>query len=591
MHLRGELPSGLPQDVVDDILNSLLRNCAITGTTLRTLKNCELHTLSFVDCRVVLDEWLHPLATINNKELCRSYRTAVTEGIVSASTRVCPPQTKTIMLMDRGVSVNFEEDSDDIRSMDFEEVISDDDAQKSHDEFYATFESHHDAYAADSTSQKDDKSLNSNCSTSSFVSAASNHDLDLLYTIKSSSSIASNEGELQSKIETSRATWKHGKVEQFQQSKQQDGHKSQTTANSSQRLLHLLPKNRLPDHDKDRPPSMDETEISHSSSSSSVSSNDQRKVILDGDFRFFTQSRKSCAYGVVLEDRTNAQMSLSVPTSESWSSGPYLNGNVAVRVHGAAPLAKTLSQSSVIPLKSQSIGNVLHSTTVNVKILDFRGCQHITDQGLLHFANNNLSSLEVARFDNCHMLAGRSLSVLTKSPRLRTVSLINCRRLTDEGIIRLATPLSKTEASPIQTLILNGCRCLSDRSMSALSIMSNLSKLDLSQCDLLTDDGIDHLKHLTKLKSVSFGWCREISDKGVDSFTSHPGRNETLKHLGLGRCCRLTDVGVGYLSRLLQLEELDLNGCNVISSHVLGETLGKLKFLTALDVSYCPGIL
>lgn len=44
-NLDGNLPAGLPQDVVDDIIGSLMRHAALNATTLRVLKNCELGKL------------------------------------------------------------------------------------------------------------------------------------------------------------------------------------------------------------------------------------------------------------------------------------------------------------------------------------------------------------------------------------------------------------------------------------------------------------------------------------------------------------------------------------------------------------------
>lgn len=61
-NLNGVLPVGLPQDVVDDILQSLIRHSALNATTLRILRNCELGVLSLSGCRGVTDEWLEALS-------------------------------------------------------------------------------------------------------------------------------------------------------------------------------------------------------------------------------------------------------------------------------------------------------------------------------------------------------------------------------------------------------------------------------------------------------------------------------------------------------------------------------------------------
>jgi hypothetical protein len=57
------LPAGLPQDIVDDMVASLVKHSALNVTTLKVLKNCELSSLSLAGCRGVTDEWLESLNT------------------------------------------------------------------------------------------------------------------------------------------------------------------------------------------------------------------------------------------------------------------------------------------------------------------------------------------------------------------------------------------------------------------------------------------------------------------------------------------------------------------------------------------------
>ncbi len=69
-----------------------------------------------------------------------------------------------------------------------------------------------------------------------------------------------------------------------------------------------------------------------------------------------------------------------------------------------------------------------------------------------------------------------------------------------------------------------------------------------------------------------------------------PNRSQALRTLRLARCS-ITDAGLDHLKKLENVEELDLNGCDRISSVALGEALGTLVNLSSLDVSYCPRIL
>ena len=220
--------------------------------------------------------------------------------------------------------------------------------------------------------------------------------------------------------------------------------------------------------------------------------------------------------------------------------------------------------------------------TSHITLLDLRGSQRLTDKGLLQLSD--LSSLEIAKLDNCHSIQGRGLIALARSHQLHTLSLANCRRLTDEAIIIISELIS------LEALSLDGCRCLTDRSMVAIGNLVQLKKLDLSQCDSITDDGLKELEELKNIEELSLGWCRSITDQGIEILTNHHGRSEKLRILGLARI-PLTDAGIQHLKKLSMLEELDLNGCFNIGSFYLGNVLAHLTKLTSLDVSYCPCIL
>lgn len=111
-YLDGELPSGLPQDVVDDISRSLVKHYALNATTLRLLRNCELEVLSLAGCRGVTDDWLVPLSS------CSSLST-------KASPDLCP----------------LYHDEDDVESMDLEENPHNN--KITHQNFYGKFVGNH----------------------------------------------------------------------------------------------------------------------------------------------------------------------------------------------------------------------------------------------------------------------------------------------------------------------------------------------------------------------------------------------------------------------------------------------------------------
>ena len=92
----------------------------------------------------------------------------------------------------------------------------------------------------------------------------------------------------------------------------------------------------------------------------------------------------------------------------------------------------------------------------------------------------------------------------------------------------------------VHTLSLEGCRCLTDASLEAISSWTNLRCLDLSALDMVTEDGLQHLNGHVYLEELSLGRCRSITDIGLELLLLQPGRNEYLKVMSLGRCCNIT---------------------------------------------------
>ena len=133
-------------------------------------------------------------------------------------------------------------------------------------------------------------------------------------------------------------------------------------------------------------------------------------------------------------------------------------------------------ETSYTDLHSFAASTSTSTTTSTLTLLDLRGSQRLTDRGLLQLSHTPLQNLEVIKLDNCHGITGRGLMAFSRSHRLHTLSLANCRRLTDDATINI----SHMGAS-LRALNLDGCRCITDRSLDALSGLVGLQKLDLSQ--------------------------------------------------------------------------------------------------------------
>ena len=465
-YLDGALPSGLPQDIVDDVTASLVKHSALNATTLSVLKHCELGSLTLSGCRGVTDAWLEPLSC--------SVSTPPTND--SSSSRCGSPQ---IVLSSPSLDPMMSSDhhincGDRIEAIDLDNGYKDRDTTDSTEVFYnATKFGEHEASSHDS-----------NSTTSSFVSASSTR-----YT--ASTSVA--------------------------------------------------------------PPAV--LSLSRSNESSMITSKKENQIEINNN----NSTNSKCNQK---DERDSSSICFNEDYDE-YKSNCIFNKSKLPSIQFPQPVMITTSTS-------------------HITLLDLRGSQRLTDKGLLQLSN--LSSLEMAKLDNCHSIQGRGLIALSRSHRLRTLSLANCRRLSDEAVINISHLIS------LEALSLDGCRCLTDRSMFAIGKLTSIKMLDLSQCDLITDAGLQELQRCHIVEELSLGWCRAITDGGIEMLVNHQGRSENVRILSLARI-PITDIGIKHLSSLSALEELDLNGCSNIGSVSLGNTLDKLTKLERLDVSYCPGIL
>lgn len=527
-NLEGELPPGLPQDIVDRIVQSLTSHSALNSTTLRALSKCELGTLNLHRARGVSDEWMTCISSFSSRSGSASYPSSNLPigRRIEASVPSSPPlrvvssfahnnagSRTSPMMMDLG---EYDDSFDSamnnqspllLPSPSLNELREDDNANEMEDCCVGSFGSR---------------------STSSFLSA---------------------------KEEMNPLPF------------------------STPLLPSVLP-----------PPEF----YSMNSTPTPTSS------------LWLYQTRNYS-----LNDPSNKLGAVPLLPRSSSQSSPC-SEDVGAENHSLSGRDEKMSCEEACLHGAQPT----NSATSTITLLDLRGSQRLSDRGLLQLSHTPLHSLEVARLDNCHGISGRGLLAFSRSYKMHTLSLSNCRRLTDEAVVNISHL-----GGSLMTLNLGGSRCLTDRSLEAMSGLLELRQLDLSQvslgmevtcsahlnlsngtslitiyrfqfiqCDLITNEGLSNLANLERIEELSLGWCRLISDDGLDILSGHQNRAQTLRVLHLARC-PITDDGLVHLSKLKKLQELDLNGCSKLSSQALSVTLGKLACLVTLDVSYCPGIL
>jgi hypothetical protein len=134
-------------------------------------------------------------------------------------------------------------------------------------------------------------------------------------------------------------------------------------------------------------------------------------------------------------------------------------------------------------------------------ILD--ACPKVTDSSVIKLAGACGASLRSLSLSNCYRVTDVGIVKLAKcAPQLRYLDLSWCYKLTDASLVRIFRDMPK-----LQTLLLNGCRLLTDAAMDELvhrdELQPSLARLDVECVPLVTRPTLWKLRTARPHLSVS----------------------------------------------------------------------------------------
>lgn len=588
-YLDGELPPGLPQDVVDIVVASLVKHNAMNATTLRVLKNCELGSLTLAGCRGVSDEWFEALSSSTSF-------TSTSSPYPSAPQCAHYPTDGYVESMELDDSHRF----------------------STTDVYFNASLDEHGNHTVDESS----------CSTSSFVSASSNPDA-LIPT-----------GAPHQGIKTDDVTYKASA--QFSSSREHimkyEASDHPPSITSSMALLDLRGSQRLTDRGLIKLADLNRLEVARLDNCYSIVG--RGLLAFSISHRLHTLSLANCRR---LTDEAIINIShLNSLEALSLDGCRCLTDRSLAALAGLFRLKKLdVSQCDLITddglkalenleeLEELSLGwcrlisdnglDILTSQygrSERLRVLSLARCP-ITDSGAEYLSR--LQSLEELDINGCSNIGshalGRAFSKMTKLTTLDVSYCPGALRSSWQGCIqslkRLDLCYSAVRDSQLAKLTdlpnleeLNFDSCLvGDWSIAHLAdnnVTPNLTSLDLADTEV-TDLGMVHLAKFKQLKRLSLFYCnisngglrhlaqltslevlnldsREIGDEGLWHL-----RNLTrLKSLDIFSG-RITDTGCSHISRIKSLESLELCGGGV-GDHGC-TSLATLENLASLNLS------
>lgn len=600
-NLDGELPPGLPQDLVDAIVKSLMTHAALNATTLRALRHCELGELSLAGCRGVSDEWLIPLSS------CSSSTPSPSCGAPrkSPKTLLEPMELDLSQAADRPVQ-------NERRSCESLSQQMECHGEGMTPQYFESVDIHQNT----TVYRRGSDHSSSSGSSTSFVSASSTPYVPSEITTKLGSSVA-----------PFKEIMTHSPLQE-----------SLPSLTSNLTLLDLRGSQRLTDRGLMQLSDLASLEVVKLDNCHSLVG--KGLIAFASSHRLHTISLANCRR---LTDE--AVVNISHLSSLSAIS---LDGCRCLTDHSLAAISNLYEVRKLDLSQCDLITDVglehLHDLGL-IEELSLGWCRSITDRGLQILASQpnretNLRILRLARcpisddgivqigkllaleeldLNGCSDVGGAALgSALEKMENLISLDVSYCPgilRVSWQGKIKSLKSLELCYSSvrdahlsrlsdlpALEELNLDSCP-VGDWAVSHLAdneVVPNLTSLDLADTDL-TDIGMVHLPKFHKLTRLSLFYCnitnaglrhlssmttlevlnldsREIGDEGL----SH------LRNLNRLRCLdifsgRITDAGCVHLSSIKSLESLELCGGGVGD---LGcAHLGSLELLTSLNLS------
>lgn len=225
----------------------------------------------------------------------------------------------------------------------------------------------------------------------------------------------------------------------------------------------------------------------------------------------------------------------------------------------------------------------------SLESLQIEECNRITQTGILYSVSScrKLKFLCVTKCMGIKDLASSETLGLTPCETLRSLTIRNC-----PGFGGSSLAMVGKLCPHLHCLDLSGLYGITDASLLHLldTCKSGLVKVNLTDCLNLSDEVVVSLARLhgQTLQVLNLDGCRKISDASISAVAENCA---VLKDLDVSKCA-ITDSGVADLAHGVQmnLQILSLSGCTMVSRKSV-TSLRKLgKSLLGLNLQHCNSI-
>ncbi|CAG8463819.1 6732_t:CDS:2 [Funneliformis mosseae] len=226
------------------------------------------------------------------------------------------------------------------------------------------------------------------------------------------------------------------------------------------------------------------------------------------------------------------------------------------------------------------------SSCERLERLTLGGCRRLTDNGLLKLLDkaNGLVALDVSDIEN---LTDAVVELVgERCRRLQGLNVSLCKKLSDKGILAVAS-----RCRNLRRIKLSSCENITDESVVVLAKnCSHLLELDLTNCHQITNEAIQPVfENCTQLRELRLACCTNLTDKSFTKTMS--ALYEQLRILDLTSCALITDQTLLKISHSApRLRNLVLAKCGNITDEGVCHITRLGKHLHYLHLGHCSRI-
>ncbi|RHZ87235.1 hypothetical protein Glove_38g82 [Diversispora epigaea] len=171
----------------------------------------------------------------------------------------------------------------------------------------------------------------------------------------------------------------------------------------------------------------------------------------------------------------------------------------------------------------------------NFRYLKLGYNKHITDASIIEIAQNCIH-LEYFGLRESNITDASLKQIAESCSKLLILSLVGCQKITDEGICAITLTCS------------------------------NMQKYVLENCEEITDTSVKKIAQSNpKFKYLNLNGCELVSDKSVCKIIQLCPNLEGLQI----ECCNISDVSMIALANLRNLQKLNIEDCEKISTNAI----------------------